>query len=142
MYKTYFIIAKKLSQTLLLQFFYNGKLKIRRIEINIKINPTYFQETTKFAKKKKNSTSLSPMTFKEWSFFKTKLTNLASSTTTAFFEILQKSLDTLPIEYCTFGLLKRALSEHKFTMTDILWNVDQEELESITLEILMKFILS
>ena len=60
-----------------------------------------------------------------------------------FQHIPAKSPDVSPMEYCAFGLLKRALSKRKPTTTiDGLWKVAEEEWKAIRLEILRKALLS
>ncbi|GBN53232.1 hypothetical protein AVEN_155445-1 [Araneus ventricosus] len=59
-----------------------------------------------------------------------------------FQHIPTKSSDVSPMDYYAFGLLKRALSKHKPITIDGLWNVVQEEWKSISLEILLKALLS
>ncbi|GBN89118.1 hypothetical protein AVEN_78869-1 [Araneus ventricosus] len=49
-----------------------------------------------------------------------------------------KSPDVSPMDYCAFGLLKRALSKRKPTTIDGLWKVVEEEWKSMPLEILRK----
>ncbi|GBM20803.1 hypothetical protein AVEN_108253-1 [Araneus ventricosus] len=46
------------------------------------------------------------------------------------------------MDYCTFGLLKRALSKRKPTTIEGLWKVVEEEWKSIPLGILRKALLS
>lgn len=51
--------------------------------------------------------------------------------------IAVKSLDVSPMNYCAFGLMKRAISKC-IPMTIGLWKVVEEEFKSIPLEILGK----
>ncbi|GBO25282.1 hypothetical protein AVEN_236346-1 [Araneus ventricosus] len=53
-----------------------------------------------------------------------------------------KSSDVSPMDYCAFGLSKRALSKRKSTRTDRFWKVVEEQCKSIPLEILRKALLS
>ncbi|GBM01398.1 hypothetical protein AVEN_236217-1 [Araneus ventricosus] len=57
------------------------------------------------------------------------------------FKTPAKSPDVSPVDYCAFGLLKRALSNHKPTMINGLWKVVEEEWKSIPLETLRKTLL-
>ena len=52
-----------------------------------------------------------------------------------FQPIPSKSADVSPMDFCAFGLLKRALSKRKPTTIDELWKVEEEELMSKLLEI-------
>ncbi|GBN23068.1 hypothetical protein AVEN_233990-1 [Araneus ventricosus] len=124
---------------------------------NVQINSTYYQEKV-----------LRPIFTEEIPFFypndcqrvklqQDKTTSHTSKSTTAFLEkmktdtgiafipfqhIPSKSPDISPMDYCAFGLFKRALSKRKPTTIDELWKVVEEERKSITLEILRKALLS
>ncbi|GBM73022.1 hypothetical protein AVEN_66234-1 [Araneus ventricosus] len=125
-------------------FSYNGKLKIRKSGKNVKINSTYYQEK-------------GLRSFQRVRLHKDKFTSHTSKSTKALFEkmktdtciayilfhhIPEKSPDVSPMDYCSVGLLKRALSKRKPTKIDELWKVVEEEWKSIPLEILRKALLS
>lgn len=138
-------------------FSYNGKLKIRRVEKNVKINSSYYQEKVLRPIFTEEIPLLYPNDFQRVKLHQDKATSHTSKTTTAFLEKMKtdtgiayipfqhipaKSPDVSPMDYCAFGLLKRALSKRKPTTIDGLWKVVEEEWKAIPLEILRKALLS
>ncbi|GBL89123.1 hypothetical protein AVEN_255253-1 [Araneus ventricosus] len=147
--------AKKVSKgfVIVAGFSYNGKLKMRRMEKNVQINSTYYQEKVLRPILTEKHLFI-PITFRV-KLHQDKATSHTSKSTTAFVEkndtgiayipfqhILAKSPEVSPMDYCAFGLLKRANSKQKPTTIDGLWKVVKEEWESIYQEILRKALLS
>ncbi|GBO29915.1 hypothetical protein AVEN_208472-1 [Araneus ventricosus] len=124
------------------RFSYNGKLKIRRVKKNVKINSTYYQENFLRPIFTEEIPFLYPNDFQRVKLHQVKATSHTSKRTTAFLEkmttdtgiaylafqhIPAKSPDVSPMDYCAFGLLKIALSKRKPTTIDGLWKVVEEE---------------
>ncbi|GBM55268.1 hypothetical protein AVEN_272339-1 [Araneus ventricosus] len=114
-------------------FSYNGKLKIRRAEKNVKINSTYYQEKVLRPIFTEEISCLYPNDFQRVKLHQDKATSRTSKSTIAFLEKLKtyigiafihfqhipaKPLDVSPMDYCALGLSKRVLSKRKPTTID------------------------
>ncbi|GBN79439.1 hypothetical protein AVEN_138680-1 [Araneus ventricosus] len=131
-------------------FSYSRKLKIRRVEKNVKIYSTYYQEKVLRLLFTEELPFIYPNHLQRVKLHQDKATSHTSKSTTAFLEKMKtdtgiafipfqhfpgKSPDVSPMDYCAFGLLKRVLSERKPTTIHGFWKVLEEEWKSISLKI-------
>lgn len=138
-------------------FSYNGKLKIRKVEKNVKINSDYYQKYVLTPIFKEDIPSLYPNNLHCVKFHQDKATSHTSKSTALFFEKMRnetgieaipfkcippKSPDVSPMDYCAFGLLKQALYKRHPKTLDGLWKIVVEEWNKINLDILRKALLS
>ncbi|GBN45107.1 hypothetical protein AVEN_138587-1 [Araneus ventricosus] len=138
-------------------FSYNGKLKISRVEKNFKINSTYYRERVLHPIFTEEIPFLYLNDFQIVKLHQGKATSHTSKSTTALHEKMKtdtciayipfqhipaKSSDVSPMDYCVFGLFKRAISKLKPITIDGLFKVVEEEWKSIPLAILRKALLS
>ena len=138
-------------------FAYNGKLKIRRVDKNVKINSTYYQKHILLPFFKHEIPSLYPQCHQSVGLHQDKASSHTSQSTVNFLEKMEretgiraipfthipaKSPDVSPMDFYAFGLLKSALSKRRPTTLHGLWKTVQEEWAKIPLSILQKTLLS
>ena len=137
-------------------FCYNGKLIICRVEKKAKVNSVYYQEKV-----------LSPIYFDEIpSLYGSEMNNVwihqdkaSSHASTSKLRLLEdmeqktgihavpysdipvKSPDAAPMDFCAFGLLKRALGSRRPCSIEGLWKACKEEWSKIDLGILRNALL-
>jgi hypothetical protein len=132
---------------------YNGKLPIRRIEPNAKINAAYYQEKVLEPMYRVDIPSLYGSDTRKVGIHQDKASSHTARSTVAymdrlaaetgiraipFHEIPVKSPDASPMDFCGFGLLKRAIGNRRPRTLDGLWKVCQEEWERIDLAVLRR----
>jgi hypothetical protein len=138
-------------------FSYNGKLTIRKIEKNAKINSKYFQDKILTPIFEKDIPSLYPMDLDKVELHQDKASSHTSKSTALFLEKMRnetgikaipfghipvKSPDASPMDFCAFGLLKQALSKRKPKTLDGLWKVVEDEWSKLSIVTLRKSLLS
>ena len=137
---------------------HKGKLKIRRIEKNAKINSEYYQRNILIPIFKEDIPHLFGTDTPNVIFYHDKASSHVSWSTVNFLETLRaktgintvepkripvKSPDCSPMYFCTFGLLKRQIgNEHLKTIEMGLWKVVREEWEKLELATLRRCLLS
>ena len=137
-------------------FCYNGKLIIRRVEKKAKVNsvcyqekvlsPVYFDEVPSLygsemndvwihQDKASNHTSTSTLRFLKDMEQKTGIHAVPNS------DIPVKSPDAVPMNFCAFSLVKRALGSRRPRSIEGLWKACKEEWSKIDLDILCNALL-
>jgi hypothetical protein len=135
---------------------YRGKLKIRRVKKNCKINSQYYQEEILrpiyeqeipamygndanmvriHMDKASSHTSRSSLAFYR------EMEEATGIQAIPFNEVPVKSPDASPMDYCGFGLLKRALGKRRVTTMDGLWKAVKMEWDNIPLPVLQRSLL-
>ncbi|UYV60750.1 PDE2A [Cordylochernes scorpioides] len=136
---------------------YEGKLKIRKVERNAKINSEYYQNNLLEPKFLNDIPSIyGKQSNKVW-FHHDNATSHTSSSTQAYFEDLRqrtgintipknrtpvKSPDLAPMDFCIFGCLKRALGKRHPRTIEGLWKVVKEEWDLLSMTMIRKCLLS
>lgn len=138
-------------------FSYNGKLKIKRVEKNVKINSKYYQEHILSPIFLNEIPSLYPQCHQSVRLHQDKASSHTSKSTVNFLKEMEqktgikavpftdiptKSPDVSPMDFCAFGLLKSALSKRRPKTLTGLWKAVQEEWDRIPLLTLQKALLS
>jgi hypothetical protein len=136
---------------------YNGKLKLRKIDSNAKVNSDYYQNNILSPLFREELENLYGNDVSKVVFHHDKASSHTSHSTTLFLEnakeefginyvpnnrIPIKSPDVAPMDYCVFGLLKYALGKRRPTTLDGLWKAVCEEWDRLDLAILRRCLLS
>ena len=122
-------------------FSYNGKLTIKRIEKNAKINSIYYQEKILTPIFKEEIPSLYPFDLYKVELHQDKASSQTSKSTAIFLEKMRietgiktipfshipvKAPDASPMDFCAFGLLKNELAKRHlkhWTVYGKLWKM-------------------
>jgi hypothetical protein len=138
-------------------FCYNGKLEIRKIPSNTKVNSEYYQshvlgpiwhnEIPKLYGSEVNKVwfhqdKASSHTSHSTALFLHNLSMQTGINAIPFSSIPVKSPDAAPMDFACFGLLKRALRKRRATTLDGLWKVVMDEWNKLDLTILRRSLLS
>ena len=138
-------------------FCYKGKLKLKKVEPNTKINSNYYQ-TNVIAPIFRNEI---PLLYGNQAnmvaFHQDKASSHTSNSTRQFLDLMTaetsikaipfshipvKSPDASPMDFCAFGLLKQALGKrHPKTLAG-LWKVVNDEWNKLDLTVLRKSLLA
>jgi hypothetical protein len=135
---------------------HNGKLEIRRVAKNTKINSTYYQtnvlaplftqEIPNLYGVEKNKVWLhqdkaSSHTSKTTRKYLREMEETTGIRSIPFEDIPVKSPDASPMDFCGFGLLKRALGRRRPRTVEGLWKACQQEWMNIDLAVLQRSLL-
>ncbi|UYV72309.1 hypothetical protein LAZ67_9002572 [Cordylochernes scorpioides] len=136
---------------------YEGKLKIRKVEINAKINSEYYQNNILEPIFLNDIPSIyGKQSNKVW-FHHDNATSHTSSSTQAYLEDLRqrtgintipknitpvKYPDLAPMDFCIFECLKRALGKRHPRTIEGLWKVVKEEWDLLSMTMIRKCLLS
>lgn len=135
---------------------YRGKLKIHRVNKNTKINSTYYQDNVLTPIYTKDVPALygtmsnkvfihqdkaSSHTSKSTRQFLTRMEEETGIHAVPFTDIPVKSPDASPMDFCAFGLLKRALGDRRPRTLDGLWKACKEEWSRIDMAVLQRSLL-
>ena len=138
-------------------FCYQGKLLIRKVPSKTKVNSLYYQESvlrhifeeeipTLYGSEAKNvwvhHDKASSHTSQSTIRFCQEMKRKTGINTIPFSSIPVKSPDASPMDFCAFGLLKRALGDRRPTTLDGLWKICQEEWSALDLVVLRRSLLS
>lgn len=136
---------------------YEGKLKIRRIGKNAKINSEYYQTNILNPIFKEDIPNLYGNDTKNVVFHHDKATSHVSRSTVNFLHTLEtetgitsiepkripvKSPDCAPMDFCVFGVLKRKVGNRRPKNLNGLWKVLKEEWEKLDITMLRRSLLS
>jgi hypothetical protein len=136
---------------------YNGKIKIRKIDKNVKINSAYYQTNVLTPIYKEDIPSLYANNLEKVELHQDKASSHTSKSTAIFLEKMQietgiksipfkhipaKSPDVAPMDYCAFGLLKQGLYKRRPKTLAGLWKAVEEEWNKIPIFVLRKALLS
>ena len=135
---------------------YKGKLRIRRVGKNVKMNSVYYQTNVLTPLYRTEIPALyGPETGMAW-IHQDKASSHTSKTTRSFMNRMQnetginaipfedipvKSPDASPMDFCAFGLLKRALGKRRPRTLDGLWKACKEEWEQMDMSSLQRSLL-
>ena len=135
---------------------YNGKLTIRQVEKNVKVNSAYYQTNVLTPIFREEIPALyGADAIKVW-LHQDKASSHTSASTRHFLgemeretgihsipfsDIPVKSPDASPMDFCAFGLLKRALGSRRPRTLTGLWKVCQEEWNKLDTLVLRRSLL-
>ncbi|UYV63372.1 NDST1 [Cordylochernes scorpioides] len=132
---------------------YEGKLKIRKVDRNAKINSEYYQNNILEPIFLNDIPSIYGKQSNKFWFHHDNATSHTSSSTQAYLEDLRqrtgintipknrtpvKSPDLAPMDFCIFGCLKRALGKRNPRTIEDLWKVVKEEWDLLKSFILLE----
>lgn len=135
---------------------YQGKLTIRQVPKNCKINSAFFQQHILTPIYTEDLPRLYGHAIQQVSVHMDKASSHTSRSTQNFLKQMEtdtgiraipfhdipvKSPDASPMDFCGFGLLKRALSSRRVTTLGGLWKACREEWEKIPLPVLRRSLL-
>jgi hypothetical protein len=138
-------------------FCYKGKLRLRKVATKVKINSDYYQKNVLKPIFHKEIPFLYNNDISNVHFHQDKASSHFSKSTLCYLDKLKdetginyipkshiptKSPDASPMDFCAFGLLKRAVANRRAHTLNGLWKVLQEEWDRISLPILQKSLLS
>jgi hypothetical protein len=138
-------------------FSYQGKLKLRKIERNTKINSVYYQNNILSPIFKEEIPNLYGSETCNVVFHHDKAPSHVSQSTVNYLQRLKaetginsieprripvKSPDCAPMDFCVFGLLKRRLGNRKPKTLDGLWKALNDEWNKLDMTILQRALLS